>query len=78
MGGRTKNVLSMLFFLLAAYGWYVRKPGSARYLLVALMFAMALMSKPMAITLPFVLLLLDYWPLGRLRGDRRPRLSSPT
>jgi Flp pilus assembly protein TadD len=64
-----KNVLCMLFFLLAiaAYGWYVRRPGVARYLLVAALFAMALMSKPMAITLPFLLLLLDDWPLGRMR-----------
>ncbi len=63
-----KNVLSTLFFLLAvgAYGWYARKPDIKRYLLVAFMFAMGLMSKPMVITLPFVLLLLDYWPLGRM------------
>ncbi|MGO9345163.1 MAG: hypothetical protein ACLPZJ_02000, partial [Terriglobales bacterium] len=68
-----KNVLCMFFFLLAiaAYGWYVRRPGVARYLSVAVLFAMALMAKPMAITLPLLLLLLDYWPLGRLRfpGD---------
>ena len=64
-----KSVLSMLFFLLtlAAYGWYVRKPGAARYLLVGCLFAAGLMSKPMVITLPFVLFLLDYWPLGRMR-----------
>ena len=64
-----KNVLCMLFFLLAlaAYGWYVRRPTVARYLAVALLFAMGLMSKPMVITLPLVLLLLDYWPLGRMR-----------
>lgn len=69
-----KNVLCMLFFLLAlaAYGWYVRRPGVVRYLLVALMFAMGLMSKPMVITLPFVLLLLDYWPLGRLVWRQPP------
>src|SRR5258708_11549564 len=62
-----KNVLCMLFFLLAlaAYGSYVRRPGVVRYLLVAILFAMGLMSKPMVITLPFVLLLLDYWPLRR-------------
>ena len=67
-----KNVLCMFFFLLAlaAYGWYVRRPTVARYLIVAVLFAMALMSKPMAITLPFVLLLLDYWPLGRLTWGR--------
>jgi protein O-mannosyl-transferase len=69
-----KNVLSMFFFLLAvaAYGWYVRKPGVARYLSVAVLFAMGLMSKPMVITLPLVLLLLDYWPLGRLVWGRAP------
>lgn len=63
-----KNVLCMFFLLLtlAAYGWYVRKPGIARYTVVAIVFAWALLSKPMAITLPMVLLLLDYWPLGRL------------
>ena len=71
-----KNVLCMLFFLLAfaAYGWYVRRPGIVRYLVVAILFGMGLMSKPMVITLPFVLLLLDYWPLGRLGWGRA---SSP-
>src|SRR6267378_724430 len=69
-----KNVLCMLFFLLAlaAYGWYVRRPGIVRYLGVAILFGMGLMSKPMVITLPFVLLLLDYWPLGRLWWGRAP------
>lgn len=64
-----KSVLSMFFFLLAiaAYGWYVKRPGAARYAMVALLFAAGLMSKPMVITLPFLLLLLDYWPLGRMR-----------
>ena len=64
-----KNVLCMFFFLLAvtAYGWYVRKPGVARYLVVAVLFSAGLMSKPMVITLPLLLLLLDYWPLGRIR-----------
>jgi tetratricopeptide (TPR) repeat protein len=63
-----KNLLCMFFFLLTllAYRRYVRRPGVRRYIGVAVLFAMALMSKPMAITLPFVLLLLDYWPLGRL------------
>lgn len=62
-----KNVLCMFFFLLTllAYGRYARRPGVGRYFGVALLFAMALMSKPMAITLPFVLLLLDYWPVER-------------
>ncbi len=62
-----KNVLSTLFFLLtiAAYGCYSRQPNWRRYLLVAALFAAGLMAKPMVITLPFVLLLLDYWPLQR-------------
>ncbi len=62
-----KSVLSTLFFLLAigAYGWYARKPDWRRYLLVMALFAAGLMAKPMVITLPFVLLLLDYWPLER-------------
>jgi protein O-mannosyl-transferase len=65
-----KNVLSMLFFLLAlaAYGWYVRKPGPVRYVMVMASFALGLMAKPQIITLPFVLLLLDYWPLMRTSG----------
>jgi Flp pilus assembly protein TadD len=63
-----KNVLSMLFFLLAmhAYGWYVRRGGVRRYSAVAVLFAFGLMAKPEIITLPFVLLLWDYWPLRRL------------
>jgi len=67
-----KNVLCTLFFLLTlwAYGWYVKKPGWKRYLAVAAPFAAGLASKPMVITLPFVLLLLDYWPLTR--GNEKP------
>jgi tetratricopeptide (TPR) repeat protein len=56
---------AFLFLALAAYGWYVRKPGVGRNLAVALFFALGLMAKPSIITLPFALLLLDYWPLGR-------------
>jgi protein O-mannosyl-transferase len=65
-----KTGLSMFFFLLtlAAYGWYARKPNPLRYLAVFAGFAMGLMAKPMVITLPFVLLLVDYWPLARIRG----------
>jgi len=69
-----KNVLSTLFFLLtlAAYGWYVRKPEVKRYLAVVAVFALGLAAKPMVITLPFVLLLLDFWPLQRIQGwDQR-------
>ncbi len=63
-----KNVLSMFFFLLAlaAYRWYARQPGIGRYATVALCFALGLMAKPQVITLPFVLLLWDYWPLRRM------------
>jgi tetratricopeptide (TPR) repeat protein len=72
-----KNVLSTLFFFSAigAYGWYVQKPDWRRYLIIAVLFAAGLMAKPMVITLPFVLLLLDYWPLERtLFSIRVPRL----
>jgi tetratricopeptide (TPR) repeat protein len=63
-----KNLLSMVFFLLAlaAYGWYARKPRVGRYLAVAVFFALGLMAKPQVITFPFVLLLWDYWPLRRM------------
>jgi Flp pilus assembly protein TadD len=63
-----RDVLSGLFFMLTlgAYAGYVRHRWSlGRYLTVALMLALALMSKPMVVTLPLVLLLLDYWPLKR-------------
>ena len=67
-----KNVLSTLLFFSAigGYVWYVHKPDWRRYLLVAALFAAGLMAKPMVITLPFVLLLLDYWPLDRILPDR--------
>lgn len=63
-----KSLLCTTFLLLAlfAYGWYVRKPCIARHSAVAMLFALGLAAKPMIITLPFALLLLDYWPLNRL------------
>ena len=63
-----KDVLSSLFWLLttAAYLRYVRNGGAKWYSVTLLLFALGLMAKPMLITLPFVLLLLDYWPLNRL------------
>ncbi|HSZ62057.1 MAG TPA: tetratricopeptide repeat protein [Terriglobales bacterium] len=72
-----KNVLCMFFLLLAiaAYGWYVRSPGIPRYLAVAVLFTLSLMAKPMSITLPLLLLLLDYWPLRRLREKCQPARS---
>src|SRR5438552_9866625 len=65
-----KDVLSAVFFILTlgAYIRYVSKPSVTSYLLVVLLFACGLMSKPMLVTVPFVLLLLDHWPLGRGRG----------
>src|SRR5215469_1622925 len=74
-----KNLLCTLFFLLAlgAYGWYVRKPGGKRYLAVAVLFMAGLASKPMVVTLPFVLLLMDFWPLERVeKWSRTPADSS--
>jgi tetratricopeptide (TPR) repeat protein len=67
-----KDVLSAVFFVLTlvAYIRYVRRPALTSYLLLLLVFAFGLMSKPMLVTVPFVLLLLDYWPLGRIRGPK--------
>jgi tetratricopeptide (TPR) repeat protein len=67
-----KDVLSALFWCLtiAAYVRYVRRPSAVAYLLVAAAFVASLMAKPMAVTLPFVLLLLDYWPLRRVSGTQ--------
>lgn len=69
-----KNVLCTLFFLLAllAYTRYARRPNVARYLLVASLFAFALTAKAMVVTLPFVLLLLDFWPLQRIEDWSPP------
>jgi Flp pilus assembly protein TadD len=65
-----KDVLSGLFFLLTlmAYVRYTRAPDRTRYLVVLLLSAFGLMSKPMLVSLPLILLLLDYWPLQRLPG----------
>jgi len=75
-----KDVLSAFFFMLTllAYLHYTRAPSIGRYLIVVLVVALGLMSKPMLVTLPFVLLLLDYWPLERFetrRSNTRRRLS---
>lgn len=68
-----KDVLSAFFWILTmgAYVFYIEKPDTKKYLLVILLFSFGLMAKPMLVTLPFVLLLLDYWPLGRFRS-RQP------
>lgn len=59
---------------LAAYERHVRRPGPGRLAIVALLFAAGLLAKPVLVTLPFVLLLLDVWPLGRAVAAGRPRL----
>jgi tetratricopeptide (TPR) repeat protein len=76
-----KNVLSMLFFLLAlhAYDRYARTGRRYLYLLVAICFALGLMAKPQIVTLPFVLLLWDYWPLQRIGvGSATVGLPAPS
>ena len=78
-----KNVLSAFFFLAAigAYGWYVRRPNWKRYLAVLGLFACSLASKPMGVTFPFALLLLDFWPLARLSDENRtfdPQAKRPS
>ena len=76
-----KDVLSGVFFMLTllAYTAYTRKQTIARYLTMSILFACGLMSKPMLITTPIVLLLLDYWPLSRghrseVRGQNIPKV----
>src|SRR5256714_1850927 len=68
-----KDVLSAVFFMLAlaAYVHYARAPSLGRYFIVAIIFALGLMSKPMLVTVPFVFLLLDYWPLRRFDKEDR-------
>ena len=67
-----KDVLSGVFFMLTllAYVRYARAPSTWRYVIVAFVFALGLMSKPMLVTVPFVLLLLDYWPFRRVADQR--------
>jgi tetratricopeptide (TPR) repeat protein len=66
-----KDVLSALFFFLTLwmYASYAERPNSKRYLWVLFFFLLGLMAKPMLVTLPFVLILLDYWPLDRFKLD---------
>jgi len=66
-----KDVLSGVFFMLTlwAYARYARQPSRGRYAVVALLFACGLLCKNMLVTLPFVLLLLDWWPLQRAKLD---------
>jgi len=73
-----KDVLSTLFWLLTMWGyiWYVERPRLTRYLLTLLAFTLGLMTKPMLVTMPCVLLLLDYWPLKRFQL-RQPGGDTP-
>lgn len=66
-----KDVLCGFFWMLTLYGysWYVEKPGTVRYLTVLLCFVLGLLAKPMMVTLPVILLLLDWWPLGRFAAQ---------
>ncbi len=63
-----KNLLSTCFWLIAmlAYFYYTKRPVLLRYMVVVFSFILGLLAKPMLVTLPFVLLLVDYWPLGRI------------
>ena len=82
-----KDVLSGLFWILTMGAWalYVERPGRGRYAAALSLFVLGLMAKPMIVSLPFVLLLLDFWPLGRWRpsgagsaGDGRDTARAPT
>jgi tetratricopeptide (TPR) repeat protein len=79
-----KDVLSGVFFMitLAAYSYYVRRPTVGRYITMSILYALGLMAKPMLVSLPFVLLLLDYWPLDRRQrsevGGRKSEVSLPS
>jgi len=66
-----KDLLCAFFWFLTmgAYWLYVRKPSKRRYLVVLAVFSLGLMTKPMIVTLPLILLILDYWPLSRLRYE---------
>jgi tetratricopeptide (TPR) repeat protein len=76
-----KDLLFAFFWLLTMWSYlhYVRQPGIKRYLPVFLFFSAGLMAKPMIVTLPFVLLLLDYWPLKRLKIQKfsQPEAINP-
>lgn len=65
--GERKDVLSMFFGMacLYVYALYAKAPQVSKYLLCLILFALSLMSKPTLVTLPFALMLLDYWPIGR-------------
>jgi len=70
--GERKDVLSAFFWMLTLclYVYYTEKPVIRRYLLVVFSFVCALMSKPMVVTLPVIMILLDYWPLNRFESQK--------
>ena len=74
-----REVLAGLFFMLTlgAYALYVERPSLARYLPVAGFLALGLMNKAILVTVPFVLLLLDYWPLGRFAAEPDQKRTNP-
>jgi tetratricopeptide (TPR) repeat protein len=74
-----RDVLHAFFFLLTIWSYinYLEKPQRGRHISVLLCFVLAVMSKPMAVTLPFTLLLLDYWPLDRVRIGEKDNMPEP-
>lgn len=74
-----KDVLSVMFWMVALYAYlrHAERPGVARYALVVILFTCGLMAKPMLVTFPVILLLLDYWPLGRFREIGSNPASAP-
>ncbi len=74
-----KDVLSAMFWMLTTYAYihYVERPSRIKYAAVCIFLTMGLMAKPMLVTLPFALLLLDYWPLDRFKADRSLAASVP-
>ena len=74
-----KSALSCMLWMLTivVYIRYVERPRITRYLLVVSSFCLAVMAKPMVVTLPFVLLLLDYWPLERFQSASQRKNETP-
>ena len=72
-----KTVLCMFFFLGAscAYVWHTKKPSIGRYAVIMVLFALGLLSKVMVVTLPPALLVMDYWPLQRMKNERQDGFS---
>jgi len=72
-----KDVLSAFFWLITmvCYERFARRPESGTYILTCICFILGLLAKPMVVTLPIVLLLLDFWPLGRWRREASPSIG---